>query len=332
MKIVIIGSKDFDSLEFHINDSFTFLGHHTFQIDIKDVMNIPHQYNYIAQKYLKKYDRYIFDRIAKKTIEQKPDLVIACYRFIHPECIKLIKSSLKSVKIVHLNPDALTTFERQQIFVSPYDAYFTKDPFIKRFMKDKMGLNAFYLPEAFNERIHTLDFKDRSKLEKEIDIDVVCFGTMYPYRSKMIENIVNQGINIDIFGTQESRFPIKKLDENLQLEYITGKRKAKILIGSKIVFNNFHYAEVESVNAKFFEIAGMGGFQICDYKPAIDEYSGISPDKFTYNSIGEACELIKYYLTKPDERHRLVELQKEHFLENHTYDKRMNELLSLLEL
>ena len=199
-------------------------------------------------------------------------------------------------------------------------------------MTDKMGLKTFYLPEAFNERIHTLNMINRKKLEEKINIDVVCFGTMYPYRAKMIENIISQGISIDIFGTQENRFPLKMLDDRLQLEYITGERKAEVLIGSKVVFNNFHYAEIESVNAKFFEIAGMGGFQICDYKPVIDEYTGISSDKFTYKSIGEAAELIKYYLTRPSERYDLAQLQKEHFLENHTYDKRVVKLLSLLEL
>lgn len=49
-------------------------------------------------------------------------------------------------------------------------------------------------------------------------------------------------------------------------KYIVGKEKARILYGAKIVFNNLHYAEIESVNNKFFEINGSGAFQLCDYR------------------------------------------------------------------
>ena len=61
MNIAIIGSKDFDSLEYHIHDSLTFLGHEVFHIDISDVIKIPYRYNYYATKLFKKYDDYIFD-------------------------------------------------------------------------------------------------------------------------------------------------------------------------------------------------------------------------------------------------------------------------------
>ena len=145
MKISLIGSKNFDSLEYHLYDSLTFLGHEIFHIDIIDVINIPFKYNYWATKLSPKYDEHIFDKIANKVIEQKPDLVIATYRFIHPNCIRQIKKQLPSIPVVHINPDALTTFEHQQVFASPYDAFFTKDPYIVEFMRKKMKLNTIFL-------------------------------------------------------------------------------------------------------------------------------------------------------------------------------------------
>lgn len=323
MKIVILGSKNFDSLEYHISDSLKFLGHKIFHIDINDVVNIPYKYNYWGQKIFRKYGSYIFRVIASKIVEQEPELVICTYRFIHPECIKFIKKNLKNTPVIHINPDALTTFENQEIFVSPYDAYFTKDPFIVDFMKEKMGLNTFYFPEAYNHRIHQFDCEDRNKLEDEVNIDIVCFGTIYPYRAKMVSKLLEADLNVTLFGSPDKRFPLIEIEDRFNNEFITGERKAKVLKGSKIVFNNFHYAEVESVNVKFFEIAGIGGFQICDYKELINEYTGIPADKFTYKSIQEAIEKIKYYLDNKNERHNLADLQQMHFLLNHTYDHRM---------
>lgn len=334
MKIAIIGNKDFDSLEFHLNDSLSHLGHTIFHIDIKDVISIPYKYNYWIQKLSSRYDKYIFGKIAERIIDEKPDLVIGTYRFIHPECIKTIKKALHKIPVIHINPDQLTTLEYQQIFVSPYDAYFTKDPFIVDFMKNKMGLNTYYFPEAFNQRIHCFNVDDsaRKNLEKEIDIDVVCFGTMYPYRAKMVEQLLGNGVDVKLFGTPDRRFSSERINHCFQNEFITGKRKAEVLLGSKIVFNNFHYAEIESVNVKFFEIAGIGAFQICDYKQTLDEYTGVPSNKFTYKNINEAIELIRYYVNRQEERYELSKSQQKHFLENHTYDIRMRQLFDILNM
>lgn len=330
MKIAIIGSKDFDSLEYHIHDSLKFLGHNVLHFDISDVISIPYKYNYWASKLFPKYDEYIFDKIAEKVIEQTPDLVIATYRFIHPNCIKKIKANLRNAKVIHINPDAITTFEYQQVFASDYDAYFTKDPFIVSFMKDKMKLNAFYLPEALNPRIHKPINVNRVQLEKEVDIDVVMFGTMYPYRARMASEIIRAGIDVTLFGIPDKRFPREEITNNFRNEYITGDRKAEVLLGSKIVLNNFHYAEINSANVKFFEINGIGAFQLCDYKPILEEYTEIDVDKFTYKTLDEAIEKIIYYLEKPQARYEISEIQRAYFHKNHTYDIRFKKLLDSL--
>jgi spore maturation protein CgeB len=330
MRITLLGSKNFDSLEYHLHDSFRFLGNEVTHIDIKDVVNVPYKYNYFATKFIKKYDEYLFRKLAYKIIESVPELVVCTYRFINPICIQLIKQALPKVIVIHINPDALTTFEYQQIFASSYDAYFTKDPFIVNFMKNKMGLNTFYLPEAFNPRVHKMPKTDRANLEQKINIDLMAFGTMYPYRANMINKLLDAGINVSLFGTPDKRFGKKEIENNFKNEYITGDRKAEVLFGSKIVFNNFHYAEIESANVKFFEIAGIGGFQICDFKPVLAEYSKIPLEKFTFRSIGEAIELIKYYIDKPSLRYELALEQYNHFIFNHTYEHRINQILQSL--
>lgn len=327
MNIVIIGSKGFDTLEYHLADSFQFLGHQVIVIDLNQAVSINYSINYHVIKYLKHYDEFIFKKIAKKVIETKPDLVIGTYRFINPICIISIKKALPNIPIIHINPDALTTFELQQIFASPYDFYFTKDPYIVDFMSKKMNLNAIYLAEAFNPRVHQKPDLNRKKLEENIDIDVLAFGYLYPYRANMIKEIINSGSNIVLFGKRDRRFFKPELDKYFHNEWITGNKKAELLFGSKIVFNNFHYAEIESVNCKFFEIAGIGAFQICDYKPTVDEYSKVDPSKFTFKSIGEAIDLIKFYLDKPILRYEIANVQYEHFLQYHTYEHRVKQIL-----
>ncbi|TDD98357.1 CgeB family protein [Flavobacterium cellulosilyticum] len=331
MKIALLGSKDFDSLEYHLNDSLVFSGNDVFHLDVKDVFTIPYKYNYYAIKFIPQYDEYLFKKIANIIIESQPELVVCTYRFIHPICIRMLKQAMPKVKVVHINPDQLCTLDYQQIFASPYDAYFTKDPFMVDFMKNKMGLNTFYLPEAFNPRVHKAPVVDRNELEKKINIDVVAFGTMYPYRTNMIGQLLNSGIDISIFGTPDRRFSKPEINLKFKNEFITGDRKSEILYGSKVVFNNFHYAEIQSANVKFFEIAGIGGFQICDYKPTLEEYSAIEVEKYTYKSIGEAVDLIQYYLDKPELRHVMASIQRAHFLDHHTYENRIKQLFKYID-
>jgi spore maturation protein CgeB len=255
MKIALIGSKDFDSLEYHLEDSFKYLGHEVFHIDIKDIVKIPYRYSYWATKFIPNITMKKFLIKLQRCNLNKTNLGYWNLSFfIHPNCIIKIKKELPLIPVVHINPDALTTFEYQQVFASPYDAFFTKDPYIVSFMRDKMKLNAYYLPEALNLRVHKPVEKDRSQLDKEVGIDVVAIGTMYPYRANMVSQLIRAGINVSLFGVPDKRFPKTEITRNFKNEYITGKRKAEVLMGSKIVFNNFHYAEIESANVKYFEI------------------------------------------------------------------------------
>lgn len=331
MKIAVLGSKIFDSLEYHVVDSLTFLGHSVFHIDISDVIRIPYRYTYLIQKISLNLDKKIFQRIARLIINESPDLVICTYRNINPVVVNMLKAELPSTKVIQLNPDNLTTLGNQQIFASPYDAYFTKDPFMQDFMANKMGLHTFYLPEAFNHRIHKPPvIPDRNTHEMNTDVEVVAFGTMYPYRAKVISNLIKQNVKIDLYGTPDSKFPTKEIQSRFKNEYITGARKAEVLYGAKIVFNNFFYAEVQCVNVKFFEIMGIGAFQICDYKEVIKDLSNVPTEAFTFRSAAEAVDLVNYYIDKPEERHQIASKQLEHFQKNHTYDIRMQEMLNML--
>lgn len=330
MKVALIGSKAYDSLEYHIADAFVHLGHDVFHVDMSDFVSLKYLHNYWLSKFLPGYSDKLFANLVSKVMGYHPDLVIATYRFIPASAIQKLKDNLEGVPIVQLNPDALTTFEKQQIFYSPYDFYFTKDRYIVDFMRAKLNLNAFYLPEAFSSFVHTRPERKRFELENEIGIDLVAFGTMYPYRLNMLSKIVDAGINVSLFGSKFTRFFDNRLSKSFRNEFITGKRKSEVLYGSKIVFNNFHYAEIESVNCKFFEIFGIGAFQICDYKPVIDEYSAVDSSKFTFKSTDEAIDLIKYYLSDSDSRYELANHQYEHFMKNHTYVHRVNQMLQII--
>lgn len=314
MTVAIIGAINFDSLEYHIHDELKQQGYivKIFDYNVLFSKKIDFGVSQLNMKYVERKNK----KLLAEVLNYNPDLVIGVYRHIHPLVVKEIK--LHGIKIIHINPDALTTFQNQQLFVEPYDAYFTKDPYILRFMTDKLNLNTFLYQEAFNPRVHKKPHNHFGNLENEINIDVLCFGNLYPYRNRMLRILKEKEISLTTYGNRTKYFD-SYLNENYQNKGIYGEEKSKILNGSKIVFNNFHYAEIESVNNKFFEINGAGAFQISDYKPVLHQLLPIDPMKVSFNSIDEATQLIKHYLNNPEERWAIRTSIENHFLQNYTY-------------
>ncbi len=332
MRIAIIGSELKDSLEFNLKMGAENLGH---TVKIFDFILLSRlvknsKVKMLLNNAIKASDKFhggLFTKLADLVIDFNPDLVIATWRNIHPACVEKIKESLKNVKIVHLNPDAVTTFGRQEIFMSSYDAYFTKCHYIERFMRNKLDLNVYYLPESFNSSFHIKPDVSKAEAEKNTDIDVMVIGSLYRYRYKFIENLVKKGISVKIYGNKVSYIKNTFLDKYFMNEYVTGKRKAELFYGSKIVLNNFHYAEIESVNCKFFEIAGSGGVQLCDDNQVVSEFFEKDEEVFTFKTNDEAVEKIKYLLDNPEVRYNASLKVYEKSIKEHTYEKRIEQVI-----
>jgi spore maturation protein CgeB len=329
MRWAIIGALGTDTLEFHLHESLTFLGHTVKIFDLDFLFGRGQFIHYWMRKASDKYDQARARKIAREIIDFKPDIVLGTYRIIHPLTIQIIKENLPSVVAIHMNPDHLCNLEQQQIIATDYDFYFTKDPFIQRFLSEKANLNAYYLPEAFNSRYHLTPGLDKNDAESREDIDILIFGSIYPYRAKFIERIANLDYKLKVFGTPGPFFP-EKLNHLFNNQVIIGNLKSEKIWGAKIIVNNFHYAEIEGVNCKYFEINGIGGFQLCDYKESLSDYSPVSPYKYGFKSSDQAVELIHRYMNSPEERREIAEIQRNHFVANHTYDHRISEILRII--
>jgi spore maturation protein CgeB len=329
MKVVIVGNRAFDSLEYHLNDSFKTLGHQVSVIDVTDGIPVSAKINYWASRFIDTYDRLIAERMAHKVIRLCPDLVLIVYRNLHPSLAERIKKQCPRAKVVQLNPDALTNLEKQQILAADFDWYFSKEPYIVDFLRDKAGLNAHYLPEGFNPRVHQKPPVEKVVAEWLTNIDVLVFGSLYAYRARMIEQLMRAGVNVAVYGTA-GPYLRPAVRSAFRRQYLIGPEKNRLLYGAKIVLNTFHYAEVASVNQKYFEINGIGAFQLCDYKSTINEYTGVPAERVTYRTMNEAVDKIRYYLARPAERHTLAAHQYAHFQQHHSFDRRVAQLINMV--
>lgn len=87
-----------------------------------------------------------------------------------------------------------------------------------------------------------------------------------------------------------------------------------------------------SVNNRTFEIASTGSFQITDIRADLEEcyIPGVQIETFT-SSI-DFIEKAEKYLTNPAQRNKIAMAGFKRTLIEHTYDKRVKQLLEIIEM
>jgi hypothetical protein len=104
-----------------------------------------------------------------------------------------------------------------------------------------------------------------------------------------------------------------------------------ILHNARITLN--HHIDVAgrfANNMRLYEATGVGTLLITDYKDNLHTLFELGTEVVAYNSTEECVELISYYLTKEDERNRIVEAGQRRTLKEHTYYHRMQEFVEIV--
>jgi spore maturation protein CgeB len=79
-------------------------------------------------------------------------------------------------------------------------------------------------------------------------------------------------------------------------------------------------------NMRLFEAAAVGSFQIVDDRPGIHEWFREDEHLVIYRSMDDLREKVRYYLAHPEARQRIAAAARQHVLEHHTYEQRLDRL------
>jgi spore maturation protein CgeB len=85
-----------------------------------------------------------------------------------------------------------------------------------------------------------------------------------------------------------------------------------------------------AINQRVFDCAASGGFLLTDHQADMDLFFEPGKDAVCYGSLEEAAELAGYYLKHDKERITIAHAARERVLTEHTYDKRMAALVSVM--
>lgn len=327
MYIIILGLKKFDCLEWNLNET---LKKHGYKSDIIDPFEkIPFKIRFVFQKNLRSIEyleRFYWNNVLKKMIKLKIDLIISTVQDIPPSVIDNIKNNF-NIPAIQWNPDSFNSliWNRERIIQGNYDLWIYEDPYFERIFK-MFSLPSLYIPEGFNPDIHKPLYIPKSEAEKD-GHDIVIAGTLYPYRARILEELLEY--DIAIYGPYPFWMKSRALKFHKK-KIIAGLEKSEIFYKSKICLNTFTYTNITGTNCRLFEIAGSGGFQISEYRDEIPKFFEPNKEIVLFRTIDELKEKINYYLKHPEERWKIAEAGYKRAIKENTWEHRVKYLLKEL--
>ena len=339
MKIAIIGKFYTEGSGLHIEETLHEMGYETIRID-PEVKFLQYKFMGYRGRSMAKtfYNQFLgkvpwIRRLKAKSIydiykNNSIDLSIVLHDYFSSEEIDEIKK-INSNPIVIWFPDAISNFQKSMFFVAGYDHLFFVDKYIVEKLKNEFLLNIHYLPQCCNPKHHKITQVNDS--EKEFyNCDITNAGNLYPSRIALYKHLTNY--NFKMWGAKPAYWlNIPEIKKIVTGTVVFNNEKSKAFSSAKIVLNNLHPAVINGVNKRMFEIPACGGFQITSHREAISDLFEIGKEIITYKSLDDLKTKIDYYLDpkNENERKKIIEASHKRVNRDHTYKKRLEELIKI---
>lgn len=277
--------------------------------------------------------------LIKKISDFRPQLILVIKGDEIPlEFIRGIKDKFK-IPVADYWIDDPGLIDVSQKISPDYDYFFTNDPDAVQVHKESgcphVGFLSFGCLPDLHKRIQ-LSQEEYEKYGSDI-----CFaGTVTEGRIKVLE--VLSDFNLKVWSP---RF-VYSLKEKLRIEKnkipsssplyskftdrsVWNEELVKVYNASKIVLN-IHSPQTIPI-MRDFEVTGCGAFLLTDYARSLETMFKPGEEIICYKNIEELKNMVKFYLSHPREREEIARKGYLRAYRNHTYARRMEELVSFLE-
>ncbi len=331
-RVFVVGSYCMpDSMESHVVDTLRQL-----RVDVEFFSTLPpfaggHT---IASKAASKFmtlllrepERTFEKRFIRSVARFAPDLILVIMgNQVSPKTIQRVRTATRA-PIVCWCQDQMTTLGRQYLLGAEYDAVFVKDRYLQDLFSRMIRSTPFYyLPEACNPLIHkTVALSEEERAYYACDVMVA--GTLYYYRQEILQAL--EGIDLRIWGNTPD-WLVYRLKQRHMGRHVTCDDKARAARAARIALNPMHFAEVDGLNCRAFELAGCGAFQICTSKPVLREHFDPGVEIETFANTEELIEKIRHYLRHPQEAAAIALRGQARAHREHTYARRLDEIFRI---
>jgi spore maturation protein CgeB len=191
-----------------------------------------------------------------------------------------------------------------------------------------------YLPCGFDPRVHRPLVLDDAE-QAELGSDVSFVGAGYRNRRLAFRRFLDLDFKLwgsDWGGAEGLGRVLQRSGARIDTE-----DSVKIFNASRVNLNlhssTYHEGvdpRGDFVNPRTFELAGAGAFQIVDRRELLPPLSAADRELAVATSVSEMRDLTEHFLAHEDERHALAARARERALAEHTYTRRMEDMLATI--
>jgi spore maturation protein CgeB len=330
-RVFVIGSQNSpDTLEWHVVDTLKHLGHshELFQarLNIAGGRNvIGAAVAKITTTLLREPERLLERSLLRRIDAFQPSLVLVILgNQLSPKTMARIRR-VTAAPIVCWCQDQMTTLGRQFLLGAGYDMVFVKDRYMQDLFSRMVRSTTFrYLPEACNPRVHrTVELSARDR--ERFGCDVMIAASLYYYRQEILQQL--QEFDLKVWGHRPD-WLLYRLGSRHAGREIVMDDKAKAMGAARVCLNTLHFAEVNALNCRAFEIAGCGGLQLLSAVPVAAEHFEIDREVVCFDSADSLVERIRYYLEHPELAAQIAIRGQSRAHREHTYEARLREIFA----
>jgi spore maturation protein CgeB len=277
------------------------------------------------------------EALLSSVFNDPPDLVVFMAQSPASERT-LLKLRSMGIKTAYWFVEDFRTLTYWNTIVKNVDYFFTiqKDDFFEE-LKNIGANNYHYLPLAclpdFHKKITEINKEDEAKYT----CDAGFAGAGYFNRKNVFAQLVD--FNFKIWGGDwYADLPLSLLIQEGGKRF-TEEEAVKIYNYSKININihssMWHWdinPSGDFLNPRVYEILGCGGFQLVDRRRYLEGVFEDGKDLVVFETVDDLRKKIKYYLENEDERLVIAAHGRETVVRNHTYERRVREMMNIILL
>lgn len=289
----------------------------------------------LQARFLRQYNTFdtIRDEILLAQIgKTKPDIVFVYSNvWIGKKTMQKIKSNVRKVILQWSCPIS----KRWKNFLfNEFDFIVSASPSIVAYFTQR-GIKSFYLQQGFDaEIIHNYS---SSNPEKDI-VFIGNFSEYHLYRFEIIQYLLQNGVNIDIYGTiDDDSYPGSLLKNKIKAP-IMGVEMFDVYKQYKMALHIYGAAtENDGIDwlsyagaKRIFEITGAGVALLTSFQNNLKEMFD-DDEILTFKTKEECLKIIRYYLSNTKELENVAKKGQQKTLRKHSFKNRAEELIELIQ-
>jgi spore maturation protein CgeB len=288
-------------------------------------------FNNLSREWL----RFLGEVLLSKVRDFHPDLVFCLAQApVDPALVEALKA--EGVLVAYWFVEDFQVFPYWRDLAPAMDVFFTlqKEPFSQE-LRQAGARHPAFLPLAADPEIYrplpvTVDE------QQYYGADLSFVGAGYRNRQEFFQGFLD--LDFKIWGSDWNlKSPVGDLVQN-QGSRVSEEEAVRIFNASRINLNlhssPFHPGinpDGDYLNPRVFDLAATGAFQLVDRRSQLPEFFQPEVELSTFSHLTEAREKIGYFLAHEEERRSISARGRERCLRDHTYARRMQEALDLIE-